>query len=136
MLKGYTASGSQLWSDRVITVCCRVSMRQGIQNVAHPRGQTRECEWLRDQLHTGIKPPVVHDCISRVATGEQHLQVRPSPARFVGKLPPAGGRVLGVTALGADPAAARARAYGAIAQIHFDGMHFRRDIGLRGTKST
>ena len=29
-----------------------------------------------------------------------------------------------------DPAA-----YGAIAQIHFDGMHFRRDIGLRGTKS-
>jgi phosphoribosylamine---glycine ligase len=44
----------------------------------------------------------------------------------------AGGRVLGVTARGADLAAARARAYGAIDNIHFEGMHFRRDIGLRG----
>jgi phosphoribosylamine--glycine ligase len=52
-----------------------------------------------------------------------------------GKLVTAGGRVLGVTAYGADLAAARARAYGAIDKIQFDGMHFRRDIGLRGTKS-
>jgi phosphoribosylamine---glycine ligase len=44
----------------------------------------------------------------------------------------AGGRVLGVTALGADLAAARRRAYEAIARIQFRGMHFRRDIGLRG----
>ena len=51
------------------------------------------------------------------------------------KLVTAGGRVLGVTAHGADLKAARARAYGAIEKIHFDGMHFRRDIGLRGTKS-
>jgi phosphoribosylamine--glycine ligase len=43
----------------------------------------------------------------------------------------AGGRVLGVSAAGADLEAARARAYGAIDQIQFDGMHFRRDIGLR-----
>ena len=48
----------------------------------------------------------------------------------------AGGRVLGVTAYGADLAAARARAYGAIEQIRFDGMHFRRDIGLRGSATT
>ena len=41
-----------------------------------------------------------------------------------------------MTAYGADLTAARARAYGAIEKIHFDGMHFRRDIGLRGTKST
>jgi phosphoribosylamine--glycine ligase len=46
----------------------------------------------------------------------------------------AGGRVLGVTARGADLAAARARAYAAIEKIHFDGMHFRRDIGLRGNR--
>ena len=52
-----------------------------------------------------------------------------------GKLVTAGGRVLGVTAYGADLAAARARAYGAIDKIQFDGMHFRRDIGLRGTRS-
>jgi phosphoribosylamine---glycine ligase len=52
-----------------------------------------------------------------------------------GCLQTAGGRVLGVTGYGADLDAARARAYGAIEKIHFDGMHFRRDIGLRG-KST
>ena len=52
------------------------------------------------------------------------------------RLVTAGGRVLGVTAHGADLTAARARAYGAIEKIHFDGMHFRRDIGLRGTKNT
>ena len=48
----------------------------------------------------------------------------------------AGGRVLGVTAYGADLASARARAYGAIEDIRFDGMHFRRDIGLRGNART
>jgi phosphoribosylamine--glycine ligase len=48
----------------------------------------------------------------------------------------AGGRVLGVTAHGADLASARARAYGAIDGIRFDGMHFRRDIGLRGNPPT
>jgi phosphoribosylamine--glycine ligase len=52
-----------------------------------------------------------------------------------GRLVTAGGRVLGVTASGADLDAARARAYGAIEKIHFDGMHFRRDIGLRGKQS-
>ncbi len=42
-----------------------------------------------------------------------------------------GGRVLGVTALGANLEAALARAYEAVGKIHFDGMHFRRDIGHR-----
>ena len=41
-----------------------------------------------------------------------------------------GGRVLAVTALGTTIAAARARAYEAVEQIHFDGCHFRRDIAL------
>ncbi len=44
----------------------------------------------------------------------------------------AGGRVLGVTALGKDLAAARERAYEAAARIHFEGMHYRKDIGARG----
>ncbi len=39
-----------------------------------------------------------------------------------------GGRVLGVTALGADVAAAKARAYEAVARIHFDGAYYRHDI--------
>jgi phosphoribosylamine--glycine ligase len=40
----------------------------------------------------------------------------------------AGGRVLGVTALGDTLAAARERAYAAVAKIRFEGMQFRRDI--------
>lgn len=40
-----------------------------------------------------------------------------------------GGRVLGVTARGVDPADAVARAYSAAAGIHWPGMQFRRDIG-------
>jgi phosphoribosylamine--glycine ligase len=42
-----------------------------------------------------------------------------------------GGRVLGVTALGAGLEEARRRAYAAVQQIYFDGMHYRKDIGGR-----
>ncbi len=42
-----------------------------------------------------------------------------------------GGRVLGVTALGSDIAAAVREAYRGVAQIEWDGMYYRRDIGRR-----
>ncbi len=48
-----------------------------------------------------------------------------------GRVVVAGGRVLGVTAVGDDLAAARALAYRAVDRIRFDGMHYRRDIGAR-----
>jgi phosphoribosylamine--glycine ligase len=41
----------------------------------------------------------------------------------------AGGRVLGVTAKGETLDLALSRCYGAIANIYWDGMHYRRDIG-------
>ncbi len=44
----------------------------------------------------------------------------------------AGGRVLGVTALAPDLAEAKARAYAAVAGIHFEGMQFRSDIAAKG----
>jgi phosphoribosylamine--glycine ligase len=44
----------------------------------------------------------------------------------------AGGRVLGVTARGKNLQAAIDRAYQACAKIHFEGMHFRKDIGKKG----
>jgi phosphoribosylamine---glycine ligase len=43
-----------------------------------------------------------------------------------------GGRVLGVTARGADLRTAIGNAYAAVAKIHFDGMHYRTDIGAKG----
>ena len=42
----------------------------------------------------------------------------------------AGGRVLNVTAVDEDVPAAARRAYAAIERIHFDGMYYRRDIGV------
>jgi phosphoribosylamine--glycine ligase len=40
-----------------------------------------------------------------------------------------GGRVLAVTATGNSYAEAQKRAYEAMQLIHFDGMHYRKDIG-------
>ncbi|HVU50812.1 MAG TPA: phosphoribosylamine--glycine ligase [Polyangia bacterium] len=51
------------------------------------------------------------------------------------RLVTAGGRVLGVTARARTFVEARARAYSAVADLHFDGMHYRRDIGTRGAPS-
>jgi phosphoribosylamine---glycine ligase len=46
-----------------------------------------------------------------------------------------GGRVLGVTATGQDLASAIMSAYEAVNKIHFEGMHYRRDIGAKGLKT-
>ncbi len=43
-----------------------------------------------------------------------------------------GGRVLGVTALGATLAEAKAKAYEGVARVGFEGAYFRRDIGDKG----
>jgi len=51
-----------------------------------------------------------------------------------GKLVTNGGRVLNVTALGKDISEARENVYRAIEKVHFDGMHFRKDIGLKALK--
>ncbi|MDP3987749.1 MAG: phosphoribosylglycinamide synthetase C domain-containing protein, partial [Candidatus Levybacteria bacterium] len=48
-----------------------------------------------------------------------------------GVLVSAGGRVLGVQALGRDTRQAVTRAYAAVGRIGFAGAHFRRDIGRR-----
>jgi len=52
-----------------------------------------------------------------------------------GKIYTRGGRVLNVCAWGRDLQEARERAYKAVENIKFDGMHYRRDIGLRGIRS-
>jgi phosphoribosylamine--glycine ligase len=51
-----------------------------------------------------------------------------------GDIVTSGGRVLGVTALGKDIESARERAYKAIEEIHFEGMHFRKDIAVKAIK--
>ena len=43
-----------------------------------------------------------------------------------------GGRVLGITARGKDLKDSIDRAYAAVSRVHFEGMHYRKDIGRRG----
>jgi phosphoribosylamine--glycine ligase len=46
-----------------------------------------------------------------------------------------GGRVLGVTALGTTVREAVTQAYWAVEQIHWEGMHYRHDIGYRALEA-
>lgn len=52
-------------------------------------------------------------------------------ARLGGQLVTSGGRVLGVTAAGDSMEQALSRAYQALAEIQFEGIYYRRDIGHR-----
>ena len=77
----------------------------------------------------------------KVITGIEEAEKVPSVVVFHagtkvedGKLVTNGGRVLNVTALGKDLKEARERVYRAIEKIHFEGMHYRKDIGLKGLK--
>lgn len=51
-----------------------------------------------------------------------------------GALLTSGGRVLGVTASGATLDTAIANTYNEVRKVHFDGMHYRNDIGRKGLK--
>ncbi|ADR36147.1 phosphoribosylamine--glycine ligase [Oceanithermus profundus DSM 14977] len=49
--------------------------------------------------------------------------------RAGGRVVTAGGRVLAVVGRADTPEQARTRAYAAVRRVHFEGMHYRRDIG-------
>jgi phosphoribosylaminoimidazole synthetase len=78
--------------------------------------------------------PRTGDKIEGLEKAVAHPQVTISHAGTIaahGATVTSGGRVLGITATGADLEEARNRAYGAARDIHFDGCQFRRDIGWR-----
>ena len=63
------------------------------------------------------------------------VQVFHSGSAQVGsQLRTAGGRVLGVTAVAASLEEALEHAYQAMAEIHFEGIYYRRDIGHRALR--
>ena len=74
------------------------------------------------------------DAIAGIEAAESLEQVKvfhAGTAEQDGNLVTAGGRVLGVTALGKDVASAIALAYQAVDRISWCGMQFRRDIGRK-----
>lgn len=54
--------------------------------------------------------------------------------RVEGELLTSGGRVLAVTGLNTDLASAQEKAYRVLQSIHFEGMHYRQDIGNKALK--
>ncbi len=97
-------------------------------------------EWTKDVsvtvvLAAGGYPgtPRKGDAIEVLGTGwPKEIQVFHAGTEAKdGKVVTSGGRVLAVTALGADVAAAVDRAYWGVGRIRFEGMQFRRDIAHR-----
>ncbi len=69
--------------------------------------------------------------LEEVASAEEIAIFHSGTATRDDSLVTAGGRVLGVTALGKDPRHAQELAYAAAGRIHWPGMHYRKDIGHR-----
>jgi phosphoribosylamine--glycine ligase len=100
-----------------------------------PSGTSRHavCVTLASGGYPGPYPtglPI--DGIDAAETREGIRVFHSGTAERNGKLVTAGGRVLGVTSTAADLATAVARAYAAVGDVTFEGMHFRRDIGKKG----
>ncbi len=101
-------------------------------------------EWSDDAAVTVVvasdnypESPVTGDPITGIAEAEtvEGVQVLHAGTKLVdGQIVTAGGRVLSVTAVGADLAQARARAYEAIAKINIRGAHWRSDIALKASQ--
>jgi phosphoribosylamine--glycine ligase len=72
---------------------------------------------------TGIPEETAHQVVFHAGTKEEN-----------GQIVTAGGRVLGVTALGKDLGEAREHAYEMVKQIHFKDVHYRTDIAAKALK--
>jgi phosphoribosylamine--glycine ligase len=79
-------------------------------------------EYEKGREITGLGKAGAHKCVMVFHSGT---------AMRNGKIVTDGGRVLGVTGVGPVVAAAIDNAYAALRDIHFEGAHYRRDIGAR-----
>ena len=78
--------------------------------------------------------PVKYEKGKEIAFGDLDKDVvlcHAGTKNVVGKLVTDGGRVLGVCAKGETIEAARQKAYKNVAKIRFEGMHYRKDIGIK-----
>jgi phosphoribosylamine--glycine ligase len=100
------------WSDQAAVTVVLAS--EGYPN-SYPKGRTIKGteQWLEKE------DTVIFHAGTKMADGE---------------LVTSGGRVLAVTGLDKDIASAKDKAYQAIQSIHFEGMHYRKDIGAKALK--
>jgi len=79
------------------------------------------------KYRTGLEISGIDEAVKDPAVVVFHAGTKLDSGRFH----TAGGRVLGVTAVGANMDDAREKAYAAAAKIFFDDVHYRRDIGIK-----
>jgi len=109
-----------------------VARRGGLPRTVRWRPEAAVCVVLASSGYPGDYE------MGKPITGTEEAEALPDVTVFHagtavkdGPLVTAGGRVLGVTALGRDIPAAIGRAYEAVGKICFEGMHYRKDIGRR-----
>ncbi|HEV8674336.1 MAG TPA: phosphoribosylamine--glycine ligase [Methylomirabilota bacterium] len=116
----------------LLPLCRAVAEGKGLPDAVEWRPEAAVCVVLASGGYPGAYTTGHPITGTEAAAGHSGVTVfHAGTARRDGRLVTAGGRVLGVTALGADIPAAIARAYAAVGEIRFEGMHFRRDIGRR-----
>lgn len=103
-------------------VCAPVAVSGGYPG-SYPKG-----------VPIGIDEAAVRSAGARVfiAGATRGKRLGPAPSSVPGELVTSGGRVLAASAYGETVDAARASAYAALRAVSFDGMFYRKDIGLPG----
>ncbi len=91
-------------------------------------------------FHAGTKGPITtkihsegHSALQPLSTHGAHSHA-PLGIRSSESLTTSGGRVIAATSIADTLEAAISQAYKGISTIHFDSMHFRKDIGKRGLR--
>jgi phosphoribosylamine--glycine ligase len=119
-------------ADDLVPVCQAVAEGRGLPDALAWREEAAVCVVLASggypgSYKTGYPIAGLETAAARPGVTLFHA----GTAREDGRLVTGGGRVLGVTALGAGIREAIAAAYAAVADVGFEGMHYRRDIGGR-----
>ena len=131
---------------QVLMMRMKSDLLSAIESAVAVKLVSAELEWRREAaacvvLCSAGYPGQVDDgkVISGLFEPEEGLLVFQSGTRRDAENPDdvvsSGGRILSVTALGADLNAAIERAYAGVNRISFDGMHYRKDIGASAVKN-
>jgi phosphoribosylamine--glycine ligase len=112
--------------------------------LAAVEGRLHECEvqWKKDAALCVIMAsegypgtyPKGKEITGLPANTEELIVFHAGTAEKEGRIVTNGGRVLGVTALGADLYQAQQKAYEAVRSILFEGAHYRTDIGAKALR--
>lgn len=119
-----------LWEDDCYDVCAAVAAgRLQTTNLSWRNGAAVSVVAASKGYPGPYEKGKVIKGLDKVENMENVIVFHAGTAYERGKIVTAGGRVLAVTAVGANVASAVKRVYDAMRNIRFAGMHYRRDIG-------